>query len=71
MNPIDVNLHLKKKNFEAFDKDSADKIQSKKNKTGDKSALSHVKLRLELKATSLEKIYILWKFPNSIHMIVE
>ena len=51
--PIDLNFHLQKC-LDIFDKDSADKIQSKKDKVGDKSALFHVMLRLELKATSLE-----------------
>ena len=31
INPIDVNIHLQK-SLEIFDKNSADKIQSKKNK---------------------------------------
>ena len=53
INSIDVNFHHQKC-LEIFDKDSADKIQSKKDKVGDKSAFSHVKLWLELKATSLE-----------------
>ena len=39
INPIDVNFHLQK-SLEIFDKNSADKIQSK-NYELDKSALSH------------------------------
>ena len=39
INPIDVNFHLQK-SLEIFDKNSADKILSKKNK-GVESALPH------------------------------
>ena len=39
INPIDVNFHLQK-SLELFDKDSADKIKSKKDK-GVESALPH------------------------------
>ena len=39
IDPIDVNFHLKK-SLEIFDKNSADKIWSKKDK-GVKSALPH------------------------------
>ena len=39
INPNDVNFHLQK-SLEIFDKDSADKIQSK-NYKGGKSALPH------------------------------
>ena len=39
INPIDVNFHLQK-SLELFDKDSADKIKSKKDK-GVQSALPH------------------------------
>ena len=40
INPIDVNFHLQK-SLEIFDKNSADKIWSKKDK-GMESALPHV-----------------------------
>ena len=40
INPIDVNFHLQK-SLEIFDKNSADKIRSKKDK-GVESALPHV-----------------------------
>ena len=39
INPIDVNFHLQK-SLEIFDKNSADKIRSKKDK-GVESALPH------------------------------
>ena len=39
INPINMNFHLQE-SLEIFDKNSADKIQSKKYKGG-KSALSH------------------------------
>ena len=46
INPIDVNFHLQK-SLDIFDKNSADKIWSKKNKEWKLSPLMPIRVNLE------------------------